>query len=755
MNATSTTGIAQTPRLWRVLLSVLAVAGVLALAVGCAKPSAPAPTVAATPAGPLSTPAQPVAAPQPSAPLATNLPVEVTGLASQPVIPVPVAPPTLSQPAEELVQLAQARVGNDVLLAYIDSSNRPYNLKAPGIVYLTDLGVSAETIAAMVRRDQQLKAEAAAASAVADEERKTVEASQPVDSAEARPTEAAAVAAPEAASPPEPTREESGTTVTQSYFYGALAPYGTWIELPEYGWCWQPSVAVVEPGWRPYLNSGRWLWTDSGWYWQSYYSWGWAPFHYGRWHMSSSCGWVWAPDNCWGPAWVTWRYYPGYCGWAPLPPGCVYNAGWGYSYYGSRVSFTFGFGLAASCYAFVPTSSFYYARPWNYCASPTTVNSFYGQTTVINNVVQGNNNIIVNNGIGTETIAAASRTEIRKVRLSDTPSVNQGTTVQGERLSRDGATLAVYRPKLPTQASAPPSAVTQRQEQLKVRSTSLAGSDSVRSAAVAAHNRTITGRPLSTAGAARSPTASVPTPARSSAPAAVRPSSATADGPASSVSNVGSRPRVARTEAPRTTTRSSPPAQVQSNASAPAPSRVSPSRGTLPRPVTSSQRQDAPFASRAPEPRRNPVVVSPIRSSPTVPAGSGSPRSGSPSLTPTPISRSPVQRPESPRIQPPTSRSTPSTVPAPRPSAPAPRTENRRSAPSFAPSESAFRPAPAPAPSSSPRGSASAPAQSFQPAPAPRPSFAPAPNPSPSRPAPARSGGGASPSRSGGRTQTR
>jgi hypothetical protein len=58
-----------------------------------------------------------------------------------------------------------------------------------------------------------------------------------------------------------------------------------------------------------------------GWTWYSNYSWGWAPFHYGRWFFDNAYGWMWLPDTQWGPAWVTWRSGGDYYGWAPMEPG--------------------------------------------------------------------------------------------------------------------------------------------------------------------------------------------------------------------------------------------------------------------------------------------------------------------------------------------------------------------------------------------------------------------------------------------------
>src|SRR5580700_10197841 len=68
-----------------------------------------------------------------------------------------------------------------------------------------------------------------------------------------------------------------------NYFYSDLSPYGQWVDLAGYGWCWQPTVVAGNSQWQPYSDDGHWIYTDAGWFWQSDYPWGWAPFHYGRW----------------------------------------------------------------------------------------------------------------------------------------------------------------------------------------------------------------------------------------------------------------------------------------------------------------------------------------------------------------------------------------------------------------------------------------------------------------------------------------
>jgi len=117
-----------------------------------------------------------------------------------------------------------------------------------------------------------------------------------------------------------------GVTAGVAFFWNDLAAYGTWLDLAPLGWVWLP--AGVHPGWTPYTN-GRWVLTDDGWTWISYWNWGWAPFHYGRWLRHPSHGWVWIPGDVWAPAWVTWRHGPGWVGWAPLPPAARWEAGSG------------------------------------------------------------------------------------------------------------------------------------------------------------------------------------------------------------------------------------------------------------------------------------------------------------------------------------------------------------------------------------------------------------------------------------------
>jgi hypothetical protein len=112
---------------------------------------------------------------------------------------------------------------------------------------------------------------------------------------------------------------KAATEVSIDFFYDNLGTDGDWVEVADYGYCWQPSVAVSNSKWRPY-SDGYWAYTDVGWTWVSYEDFGWATYHYGRWTRLRDRGWFWVPGHSWGPAWVSWRTGGDQIGWAPLPP---------------------------------------------------------------------------------------------------------------------------------------------------------------------------------------------------------------------------------------------------------------------------------------------------------------------------------------------------------------------------------------------------------------------------------------------------
>ena len=118
----------------------------------------------------------------------------------------------------------------------------------------------------------------------------------------------------------------------RTYSYD-LDANGRWVDIPDYGYCWTPTV-IGGVNWAPY-SKGRWIWRGGEYIWVSYDPWGWAPYHYGRWTFVARTGWCWVPpaagDAYWGPGYVGWVATGDYVAWVPLAPGEIY---YGRGYYG-------------------------------------------------------------------------------------------------------------------------------------------------------------------------------------------------------------------------------------------------------------------------------------------------------------------------------------------------------------------------------------------------------------------------------------
>jgi hypothetical protein len=333
-------------------------------------------------------------------------------------------PPNIypSSPLAQVIRLTQAGVSEDVILDYVNNSSSTFNLDPDKIIYLKDIGAPDDLVTAMMQRDQVLQAQMAAS------------ANQPPP----QPASAPASTAPDTSDVTPPTTE-----VTVDYFYNTLAPYGTWVDVDGYGRCWRPTVVVYNSAWQPYGDHGHWVYTDDGWYWMSDYSWGWAPFHYGRWFRDARFGWCWYPDTVWGPSWVTWRYSDDYCGWAPLPPRCEYREGLGFFYNGAAVSIGFDFGLGVDCFTFVSTRDFCDPHPWRHRVESREMTQIYNRTTVINNFdVDRRNGGFINHGIDPQRITQVTHAQIHQVAIRDTA----GPGARGEQIGSDGRTLVVNRP---------------------------------------------------------------------------------------------------------------------------------------------------------------------------------------------------------------------------------------------------------------------------------------------------------------------
>jgi hypothetical protein len=383
----------------------------------------------------------------------------IVGAELEPRAPLALSPNT-SANLVEVVKLVQAGMDESVILAYIGRCPTAFEPTADEILYLNDLGVSTQVMSALIRHGEALPNEQDGISVAnntdpraANQPATTVAASPYV----AQPTEVSASAAPVVVQQTQPTVVVTTPPVLPApvnVFYNDLAPYGSWIQLEDYGWCWQPTTVVVNPSWRPYADRGRWLDTDCGWYWQSDYSWGWAPFHYGRWLSHARRGWVWMPDTVWGPSWVSWRNTDTYCGWAPLPPRAHYVPHYGFSFGGRLVGNDFDFGLSVGCFSFISWQHFNDHNPHRYYVPHSETTAIYSHSKVVNNYVIGSNNTIINNGVSRDRLAAYQPTRQHPISVRDLSS-QAGTRLRPDRVEKSGQSLVIYRPQL--SAGRPPS----------------------------------------------------------------------------------------------------------------------------------------------------------------------------------------------------------------------------------------------------------------------------------------------------------
>lgn len=223
-----------------------------------------------------------------------------------------------------------------------------------------------------------------------------------------------------------------GQEVSVDFFYNNLSG-GNWIEAGDYGYGWQPDVAVNDPNWRPYAD-GYWAYTDDGWTWVSYEDFGWATYHYGRWARLADQGWVWFPgsDLDWGPAWVSWRTGGDYVGWAPLPPrgpGIVYEG----QPIGARVDIDFDIG--PDYYNFIDARFIgepvlrdrIFARSQNVTYINNTVN-------VTNITVQ--NNVVYNYGPDYNLLSARSSRPIQRLKIERQQNVDLSTAAKSGALTK-------------------------------------------------------------------------------------------------------------------------------------------------------------------------------------------------------------------------------------------------------------------------------------------------------------------------------
>jgi hypothetical protein len=427
---------------------------------------------------------------------------------------MPMLPLDLSPGLAEIIKLAQAHIGDDTILAYIQNSGQSYNPSADEILYLSDLGVSDKVVAALVNKPDAAPPAASAAALMPE----TPPAPAPGNAGMAAAPESMldAAAAPPGSSGygmPAAAVEEPPPLQNpqESYFYDSLAPYGNWVQTPANGWGWQPMAAAVDPGWQPYCDRGQWALTDDGWYWASDYSWGWAPFHYGRWVLDPRFGWVWVPGNDWAPAWVAWRNTTdGFAGWAPLPPGVVYQPFVGLIAVGGR-GLNVSYGLNAASFTFVAQEHFTSRNVGRYAAPAPKAAALFAASTPVNNYSFAGGKI-VNAGVSASQIAAATKAPVTKLSIKEVASPEAA----GARLSGQG--LAVFRPNVAAAVVQPKTAATPLRSSADAPTRPVLINKTPRPAAAdAAVARTVAPRPAT---AAPDYSAQAPRPSYTASPAA-------------------------------------------------------------------------------------------------------------------------------------------------------------------------------------------------------------------------------------------
>lgn len=163
---------------------------------------------------------------------ATTTPVQT----AQPVAATPA--PQLAYGTSEILQLSQAKIGDDTIVAYVRNSGNSYGLDASQIIYLRQQGVSEPVITAMLNQPKPAAAPAAAPTTAATSIPMPTTPPPTVAAAEASAVvDNSATAAPSVA--------YVQTVPTYYYSYPYYYPY-------YYGYGWYPGIVWggYYGGWR-------------------------------------------------------------------------------------------------------------------------------------------------------------------------------------------------------------------------------------------------------------------------------------------------------------------------------------------------------------------------------------------------------------------------------------------------------------------------------------------------------------------------
>lgn len=233
-----------------------------------------------------------------------------------------------------------------------------------------------------------------------------------------------------------PNSDGSDGSISDQTFHDDLNGQGNWVQTDQYGSVFQPNVE--DPNWAPYTD-GRWVYTEDGWTWVSDEPWGWATYHYGRWALLEGAGWVWVPGYRWAPAWVSWRYGNGYCGWAPLPPG----RGRGINHYGGDVDGVFG--IRAGAYNFVPVARMGDPNLRGAIVNRSGNTALVGRTSNITNINVGRRG---RNGFGGVVVNGPALNQVNAQATRPVSTMHLSAANAPGRTSVQGNSLSVFAPRV-------------------------------------------------------------------------------------------------------------------------------------------------------------------------------------------------------------------------------------------------------------------------------------------------------------------
>lgn len=215
------------------------------------------------------------------------------------------------------------------------------------------------------------------------------------------------------------------------YFYTSLSPYGTWIEIGFGTPVWRPTN--IRRSWSPYFY-GQWIYTDYGWYWDSYEPYGHIVYHYGRWYYDDYYGWIWIPDYQWAPAWVEWRYDDYYIGWAPISPYVNFSISIGLNY-------SYDYYTPYNHWHFIKYKHFGYKHPYKYFVGSKYKAGIFERTKYRTNYSYYNGKVR-NEGVELDRVKQRSGRNIEKRNLI---TVNDPTEITRNRNDREVRTYIAGR----------------------------------------------------------------------------------------------------------------------------------------------------------------------------------------------------------------------------------------------------------------------------------------------------------------------